>query len=60
MFRLKYNLDGSVQCYKTRLVAKGFQQTTSIVFNETFNPVIKPYTIRVILTLAASSNWDIQ
>ena len=60
VFRLKYNVDGSVQRYKARLVAKGFQRTAGIDFNETFNPVIKPCTIRVILTLAASYNWDIQ
>ena len=60
VFRLKYNHDGSVQCYKAKLVAKGFQQTASVDFNETFSPVIKPYTIHVILTLDASYNWDIQ
>ena len=60
IFRLKYNPDGSIQRYKARLVAKGFQQTAGIDFNETFSPVIKPCTIRVILTLAASYNWDIQ
>ena len=57
---MKYNPDGSIQRYKARLVAKGFQQTTGIDFNETFSPVIKPCTIQVILTLAASYNWDIQ
>ena len=60
VFRLKYNPDGSIQRYKARLVAKGFQQTVGIDFNETFSSVIKPCTIRVILTLAASYNWDIQ
>ena len=60
IFRLKYNLDDSIQRYKARLVAKGCQQTTGIDFNETFSPVIKPCNIRVVLTLAASYNWDIQ
>ena len=56
----KHNPDGSIQHYKARLVAKGFQQTAGIDFTETFSPVIKPCTIRVILTLVASYNWDIQ
>ena len=56
VFRLKYNADGSVQRYKAKLVAKGFQQTVGVDFNETFSPVIKPCTIRVILTIAASYN----
>ena len=60
VFRLKYNSGGSIQRYKARLVAKGFQQTAGIDFNETFSPVIKPCTIRVIFTLAASYGWDIQ
>ena len=60
VFQVKYKPDGSVQHYKARLVAKGCQQTAGIDFNETFSPVIKPCTIRVIFTFAVSYNWDIQ
>ena len=60
IFRIKYHADGSIQRYKARLVAKGFQQTPDVDFVETFSPVIKPCTIRVIFTLAAAYNWDIQ
>ena len=60
VIRIKYHADESIQRYKTHLVAKGFQQTPGIDFFETFSPVIKPCTIRVIFTLAASFNWDIQ
>ena len=60
MVRLKYNVDGSIHCYKARLVAKSFQQTAGVDFNKTFSPMIKPCTIRVIFTLVVSYDWDIQ
>ena len=59
VFRIKYHVDGSIQRYKAHLVAKGFQQTPRVDFFETFSPVIKPCTIRVIFTLAVTHNWDI-
>lgn len=45
VFRIKENVDGSVNKYKARLVAKGFHQVDGFDFNETFCPVIKPVTI---------------
>ncbi|KAK2412680.1 putative mitochondrial protein [Trifolium repens] len=60
IFRVKENPDGSVNKYKARLVAKGFSQTVGFDFTETFSPVIKPVTIRVILTLAVTYKWQVQ
>ena len=60
VFRTKFKADGTLDKYKARLVAKGFQQTPGLDFSETFNPVIKASTIRIIFTLAVSRNWDIQ
>jgi histone deacetylase 1/2 len=60
IFRVKENPDGVVNKYKTRLVAKGFLQTAGFDFTETFSPVIKPVTIRIILTLAVSFKWQVQ
>lgn len=60
IFRVKYKLDGTVLKYKARLVAKGFHKTPGIDFSDTFSPVIKPSTIRVIFTLAISFGWSIQ
>jgi histone deacetylase 1/2 len=60
VFRIKENPDGSINKYKARLVAKGFNQEASFDFQETFSPVVKPVTIRIILTLALSFKWDIQ
>jgi histone deacetylase 1/2 len=41
-------------------VAKGFLQTAGFDFTETFSPVIKPVTIRIILTLAVTYKWPVQ
>lgn len=60
VFRIKENPDGSISRYKARLVAKGFHQKQGFDFNETFSPVVKPVTIRLILTMALTHKWSIQ
>lgn len=59
-FKVKHNLDGSVQRYKARLVTKGFQQTLGINYFETFNLVVKFATIGVILIVIDSYHCDIR
>jgi hypothetical protein len=49
--------DGTLERYKARWVVRGFNQWPDIDFSETFSPVIKPATIRTILTLVASHKW---
>ncbi|KAH9677665.1 retrovirus-related pol polyprotein from transposon RE1 [Citrus sinensis] len=60
VYRIKYNTDGSVAKYKARLVAKGFQQVAGINYFETFSPVVKSATVRVILSLAVMNQWRIR
>ncbi|KAL6313055.1 hypothetical protein AAG906_025800 [Vitis piasezkii] len=54
VFKVKENPDGSIQKYKARLVAKGLHQVAGFDFIETFSPVVKLATIRVMLTIALS------
>lgn len=60
VFRHKFKSDGSLDRYKARWVMRGFSQEHGIDFDETFSPVVKPATIRVILSVALSSNWKIR
>ena len=59
IFSIKYNADGSVNRYKARLVAKGFTQSYGIDYEETFAPVAKLNSVRVILSLAANLDWPL-
>ncbi|RVW18463.1 Retrovirus-related Pol polyprotein from transposon RE1 [Vitis vinifera] len=54
------NSDGSANRYKARLVAKGFHQVPSFDFHDTFSLVIKPTTIRVVLSLIISRDWPMR
>ncbi|GJU61841.1 ribonuclease H-like domain-containing protein [Tanacetum coccineum] len=59
LFKHKFNANDSLSRYKARLVANGCIQQQSIDCDETFNPVVKPATIRTVLSLAVSRNWPI-
>ena len=60
VFKLKLNPKRGVERYKARLVAKGFHETPDIYFKETFSLVVKVATIRMVLTMVVSRNWDIR
>ncbi|CAH9129275.1 unnamed protein product [Cuscuta epithymum] len=57
IYKTKFHSDGSIERHKARLVAQGFNQQAGIDFSETFSPVIKPTTVRIVLTLAVSFGW---
>ena len=57
---MKYNVDGSVARHKAQLVAQGFSQRLGLDYNEAFSPVIKPTTIRTVLSIAATRKWSIR
>ncbi len=57
VLRVKKNAAGEVDKYKARLVARGFTQIHGVDYYETFAPVAKLSSFRLILAIAARNNW---
>ncbi|KAK8600471.1 hypothetical protein V6N12_050325 [Hibiscus sabdariffa] len=59
VFKKKTDMDGNVQTYKGRLVAKGFRQIHGVDYDETFSPVAMIKSIRILLAVAAFHDYEI-
>jgi hypothetical protein len=59
IFRHKLHPDGSLARYKARWVVRGFNQQAGVDYGDTFSPVVKPTTIRLVLSITTSQNWAI-
>lgn len=57
VFKHKFNPDGSLEGYKAWWLVRGFTQRAGVDFGETFTLVVKPATIRTVLTIAALRQW---
>jgi histone deacetylase 1/2 len=60
VYRIKKKADGTVDRYKACLVAKGFKQRYGIDYENTFSPVVKAATIRLVLSIAVTRGWSLR
>ena len=59
VYKVKLNPNGNVERYKARLVGKGYTQRERLDFLETFSPIAKTISIRVLLALATARAWPL-
>ncbi|KAK1644843.1 hypothetical protein QYE76_062648 [Lolium multiflorum] len=59
IFKRKTDADGNITVYKARLVAKGFRQIQGVDYDETFSPVAKLKSVRILLAIAAFFDYEI-
>lgn len=60
IYKLKHRANGTIEIHKARLVVKGYTQLESVNLFDTFSPVVKLTTVRVLLSLVAIHNWCFQ
>ncbi|GJZ51037.1 retrotransposon protein, putative, ty1-copia subclass, partial [Tanacetum coccineum] len=59
LFKKKTDMDGNVHTFKDCLVAKGYTQTYSVDYRETFSPVAYIRAIRILLAIASFYDYEI-
>ena len=59
VFKKKTDVDGNVQIHKAWLVTKGYGQVQGIDYDETYSPVVKLKSVRIVLAIAAYLDYKI-
>ncbi|MCQ7012953.1 hypothetical protein M9Y11_19180, partial [Clostridioides difficile] len=59
ILKRKYKADGTIDKFKARLVVKGFRQTEGYDFFDTYSPVTRITSIRVLIAIVALHDLEI-
>lgn len=60
VYKTKLRADGSIERRKARLVAKGYHQQLGVDYEDTFSPIVKMPTLRLIIALSVSHDWNLR
>ncbi|CAI7865611.1 unnamed protein product [Closterium sp. NIES-53] len=60
LFKIKSDADSKIERYKSRLLAKGYQQNEKVEYKEMFAPMVKPTTLRTLLAGATIKRWVVK
>ena len=60
VFKVKLDANGHIARYKARLVARGFTQTYGVDYKETYAPVTRLETLRLMFATAVNMDWEIR
>lgn len=58
IFRRKFKVDSSLETYKVRLVGKGYTQQPGVDFVDTYSPVTKFTSVRIIMPIVVRWIWN--
>ena len=59
VFSINYQVDGTIDRYKARLVMKGYTQSYGIDYQEMFSPMEKLNMVKVLLLIFANLDWSL-
>lgn len=59
VYKVKTNSDGSLECYKVRPIARGFNQRYNLDYDETFCPVVRLESLRTLIALSTQQGLEL-